>query len=92
MNLVLSVLVIEHMLQSAGPLAVIEGINTIAQQTTGVSLPKSPPPPAFPPLTNLDKAKFQNMFVEYGPENGLLSGSCSFIIFDSVPEQQDIRG
>lgn len=64
-----------------GPLAVIEGINTITKQTTGMSLPKSPPPPAFPPLTNQDKAKFQNMFAKYGPENGLLSGDKSRDIF-----------
>ncbi|KAF8964114.1 hypothetical protein BDZ97DRAFT_2058743 [Flammula alnicola] len=59
----------------------IEGINTVTQQTTGMSLPKSPPPAAFPPLTTQDKAKFQNMFSKYGPANGLLSGDKARDIF-----------
>jgi epidermal growth factor receptor substrate 15 len=81
---------VEHILHAAGPLAIIEGINTITQQNTG--RPKSPPPPAFPPLPIQDKVKFQNMFVKYGPVNGLLSGLCSYIIFDSISNQQGIRG
>ncbi|KDR81377.1 hypothetical protein GALMADRAFT_239245 [Galerina marginata CBS 339.88] len=63
-----------------GPLAVIEGITAVSQQTTGMSLPKSPPP-AFPPLSPHDKTKFQNMFMKYGPQNGLLSGDKARDIF-----------
>ena len=62
----------------AGPLAVIEGINTISQQDTGMSLPGSPPPTPFPALTTQDKARFHSMFMKHNPENSLLSGSCFF--------------
>jgi epidermal growth factor receptor substrate 15 len=68
----------------AGPLAVIDGINVVSQQSTGMSgmsLPKSPPPISFPVLTPQDKAKFQNMFMKSGPFNGLLSGTLLRYIF-----------
>ena len=62
----------------AGPLAVIEGINTVSQQNTGMSLPRSPPPTPYPPLTAQDKARFHSMFMKNNPVDSLLSGSCSF--------------
>ncbi|CAA7270180.1 unnamed protein product [Cyclocybe aegerita] len=71
----------QALVNKPGPLAVIEGINTVAQQNTGISLPKSPPPAAFPPLTAQDKAKFQNMFLKAGPTNGLLGGEKARDIF-----------
>jgi epidermal growth factor receptor substrate 15 len=66
---------VDHHL-SAGPLPTIEGLTTLAQQHTGMSLPRSPPPsqPALPPLTPQDKLKFQRMFASYNPVKGLLSG------------------
>ncbi|KAF4615333.1 hypothetical protein D9613_002841 [Agrocybe pediades] len=71
----------QALLKKPGPLPVIEGIAPLTQQNTGMSLPKSPPPPAFPPLTPQDKAKFQSMFVKYGPTNGVLSGEKARDIF-----------
>ncbi|KAJ3508199.1 hypothetical protein NLJ89_g5886 [Agrocybe chaxingu] len=71
----------QALVNKPGPLAVIEGINTVVQQNTGISLPKSPPPVAFPALTAQDKAKFQNMFLKAGPANGLLSGEKARDIF-----------
>ncbi|KAH9483828.1 putative calcium-binding protein [Psilocybe cubensis] len=71
----------QALVNKAGPLAVIEGITTVSQQTTGMSLSKSPPPAAFPPLTPQDKVKFQNMFLKNGPANGLLSGEKARDIF-----------
>jgi epidermal growth factor receptor substrate 15 len=59
-------------------LAVIEGINTVSQQNTGISLPRSPPPTPYPPLTAQDKARFHSMFMKNNPVNSLLSGSCFF--------------
>ncbi|PFH46118.1 hypothetical protein AMATHDRAFT_70603 [Amanita thiersii Skay4041] len=53
---------------------VIEGVTPLSQQNTGLSLPKSPPPSSFPPLTPQDKTKFQHLFQRHGPQNGLLSG------------------
>lgn len=38
-----------------------------------MSLPKSPPP-GFPPFTPQDKVKFQNLFLNAGPTNGILTG------------------
>ena len=58
----------------AGPLAVIEGVNVLGSQNTGVSLPKSPPPAAFPPLSPQDRTKFQNLFLKAGAVNERLSG------------------
>lgn len=65
----------------AGPLAKIEGINHIAQQSTGMSLPKSPVP-LFPVLTPQDREKYTNIFRRAGPVNGLLSGteSCQLLL------------
>lgn len=57
----------------AGPLPTIDGVTPLTQHSTGVSLPKSPPP-GLPPLTAQDKAKFQALFIKSGPSNGLLSG------------------
>ena len=65
----------------AGPLAVIEGINTVSQQNTGMSLPRSPPPAPYPPLTAQDKARFHNMFMKNNPVNSLLSGLCLFFLY-----------
>jgi epidermal growth factor receptor substrate 15 len=62
----------------AGPLAVIEGINTVSQQNTGMSLPKSPPPTPYPLLTAQDKAKFHSLFMKNNPVNSLMSGLCCF--------------
>jgi epidermal growth factor receptor substrate 15 len=59
-------------------LAVIEGINTVSQQNTGMTLPRSPPPTPYPPLTAQDKARFHNMFMKNNPVNSLLSGSCFY--------------
>jgi epidermal growth factor receptor substrate 15 len=70
----------QALVNKPGPLAVIEGITAVSQQTTGMSLPKSPPP-AFPLLNTQDKAKFQTMFMKYGPANGLLSGEKARDIF-----------
>ena len=64
----------------AGPLAIIEGIDTVSRQNTGISLPRSPPPITFPPLTAQDKARFHSMFMKNNPVNSLLSGSCSFFL------------
>ncbi|KAF8803613.1 hypothetical protein BYT27DRAFT_7171751 [Phlegmacium glaucopus] len=74
----------KDLVKKPGPLAVIEGINTVSQQNTGMSLPKSPPPgppTPFPPLTTQDKARFHNMFMKYNPVNGLLSGEKARDIF-----------
>ncbi len=62
-------------LTAAGPLPTIDGVSDVGRQSTGMSIPRSPPPiSGFPPLTAQDKAKFQNMFQRTGPSNGLLSG------------------
>jgi len=57
----------------AGPLPTIEGISVVTTQNTGPRLPKSPPP-ALPLLTPLDKVKFQRLFANNNPVNGLLPG------------------
>jgi epidermal growth factor receptor substrate 15 len=59
-------------------LAVIEGINTVSQQNTGMTLPRSPPLTPYPPLTARDKARFHSMFMKNNPVNSLLSGLCFF--------------
>ncbi|KAI6043018.1 hypothetical protein EDC04DRAFT_2600428 [Pisolithus marmoratus] len=60
----------------AAPLAVIEGIHApVVQQSTGMSIPNSPPlTPGLPPLTPQDRAKFNRLFQSCGPVDGLLSG------------------
>ncbi|KAF9475672.1 hypothetical protein BDN70DRAFT_883440 [Pholiota conissans] len=74
--------VTQALLSKPGPLAVIEGVNAVTQQATGLSMSLSKsPPPSFPPLTTQDKAKFQNMFLKQGPMNGLLSGEKARDIF-----------
>ncbi|TFK42793.1 hypothetical protein BDQ12DRAFT_676809 [Crucibulum laeve] len=68
------------LLNKPGPLPVIEGVSTVSQHNTGMSVPKSPPP-GFPPLTPQDKAKFNNLFAKSGPSNGLLTGEKARDIF-----------
>lgn len=62
-----------ELLERPGPPAKIEGLNSVAQQNTGMSLPKSPLP-LFPVLTPQDRDKYANIFNRAGPVNGLLSG------------------
>ncbi|RXW24903.1 hypothetical protein EST38_g952 [Candolleomyces aberdarensis] len=69
-----------ELLDKPGPLAKIEGINSVAQQNTGMSLPKSPLP-LFPVLTQQDREKYTNIFNRAGPVNGLLSGEKARDIF-----------
>jgi epidermal growth factor receptor substrate 15 len=44
-----------------------------------MSLPKSPPPTPFPPLTAQDKTRFHTIFIKSNPVDSLLSGSCFFL-------------
>ncbi|KAJ2931418.1 hypothetical protein H1R20_g5702, partial [Candolleomyces eurysporus] len=69
-----------ELLDKPGPLAKIEGLNSVAQQNTGMSLPKSPLP-LFPVLTPQDREKYTNIFNRAGPINGLLSGEKARDIF-----------
>ncbi|KAF8626191.1 hypothetical protein AX15_005071 [Amanita polypyramis BW_CC] len=64
----------KDLLGRPGPLPTIEGVTTVSQQNTGLSLPKSPPASSLPPLTPQDCAKFHNLFYKAGPQNGLVSG------------------
>ncbi|GLB35163.1 putative eps15 homology domain containing protein [Lyophyllum shimeji] len=71
----------QELVNRPGPLATIEGFTVVAQNNTGTPLAKSPPP-TLPPLTPQEKAKFQNLFNQAGPDaNGLLSGSKARDIF-----------
>ncbi|KAF6765030.1 UBA/TS-N domain-containing protein [Ephemerocybe angulata] len=82
----------EELLDKPGPLAKIEGINSLQAQNTGMSLPKSPLP-VFPVLTPQDRDKFQNIFRRAGPVNGLLSGDKARDIFlkSKLPTDQLIQ-
>lgn len=65
-----------------GPIPSIEGLTSIASHSTGMSIPKSPPPSlSLPSLTAQDKAKFQRLFQSSGPQNGLLTGEKARDIF-----------
>lgn len=66
----------KSLLSKPGPLATIEGVHApLIQQSTGMSIPRSPPPtPGLPPLTPQDRARFNKMFQSCGPVDGLLSG------------------
>ncbi|TFK67886.1 hypothetical protein BDN72DRAFT_888746 [Pluteus cervinus] len=60
------------LISKQGPLPTIDGVTAVAQQSTGISLPRSPPP-GLPALTPQDKARFASLFKNAGPVNGLLS-------------------
>ncbi|EAU88413.1 UBA/TS-N domain-containing protein [Coprinopsis cinerea okayama7 len=79
----------EALIQKPGPLPRIEGISTVTQQNTGMSLPKSPLP-YFPPLSPQDKEKFDSYFIKYGATNGLLSGEKARDVFlkSKLPNEQ----
>ncbi|KAJ3765458.1 hypothetical protein FB446DRAFT_850129 [Lentinula raphanica] len=63
------------LISKPGPLATIEGISFVATHSTGMSIPKSPPPvPSLPPFTAQDRTKFLAMFMHAEPRDGLLSG------------------
>ncbi|KAI6164280.1 hypothetical protein EDD17DRAFT_1885190 [Pisolithus thermaeus] len=66
-----------------GPLATIEGVHApLVQQSTGMSIPTSPPPtPGLPPLTPQDRAKFNRLFQSCGPVGGLLSSDKARDVF-----------
>ncbi|KAL0947299.1 hypothetical protein HGRIS_013418 [Hohenbuehelia grisea] len=70
-----------QLINKPGPLAVLEGYNTVARHGTGASAPKSPPPLAFPPLTPQDRTKYQGLFQRTRPEDGLLSGEKARVVF-----------
>ncbi|PCH38700.1 hypothetical protein WOLCODRAFT_115893 [Wolfiporia cocos MD-104 SS10] len=73
--------VTEALVNKPGPIPTIEGITpSLAPQTTGASIPRSPPP-GLPPLTSQDKAKFTRIFVNCGPTNGILSGDKARDVF-----------
>lgn len=76
------------LLQKPGPLPRIEGVNTVAQQNTGMSLNKTPL--AFPPLSPEDRTKFSKIFMNNGPIGGLLSGDKARDIFlkSKLPHDQ----
>ncbi|KAF9532422.1 hypothetical protein CPB83DRAFT_807813 [Crepidotus variabilis] len=80
----------KSLLNKPGPLAVIEGINTVAQNNTGVSSPRSPPPQNFPVLAIQDRSKFQTMFIKAGAVNGILSGDKARDLFlkSKLPHEQ----
>ncbi|KAJ3921416.1 hypothetical protein F5877DRAFT_36020 [Lentinula edodes] len=70
------------LISKPGPLAVIEGVYSIATHHTGMSIPRSPPPISnIPPFTPQDRAKFLNMFMKSNPRDGLLSGEQARDIF-----------
>ncbi|TFK25070.1 hypothetical protein FA15DRAFT_379088 [Coprinopsis marcescibilis] len=74
--------VTEALLQKPGPIPKIEGVNTVAQQSTGMSLNSSKSSlPVFPPLTAQEREKYLNIFMQSGPANGLLSGDRARNIF-----------
>ncbi|EIW85357.1 hypothetical protein CONPUDRAFT_135123 [Coniophora puteana RWD-64-598 SS2] len=69
------------LLSRPGPLVNIEGFQApLAPQSTGMSIPKSPPP-GLPPLTPQDKTKFLRLFQNCGPVNGLVSGEKARDVF-----------
>ncbi|KAH6918767.1 UBA/TS-N domain-containing protein [Coprinopsis sp. MPI-PUGE-AT-0042] len=80
------------LLQKPGPLPRIEGVNSVAQQNTGMSLGKTPLP-YFPPLSPEDRTKFSKIFMNSGPANGLLSGEKARDIFlkSKLPNEQLIQ-
>ncbi|KAJ3728873.1 hypothetical protein C8R42DRAFT_655195 [Lentinula raphanica] len=70
------------LISKPGPLATIEGISFVATHSTGMSIPKSPPPvPSLPPFTAQDRTKFLAMFMHAEPRDGLLSGEKARDIF-----------
>ncbi|KAI6110079.1 hypothetical protein F5141DRAFT_1215529 [Pisolithus sp. B1] len=73
----------KSLLSKPGPLATIEGVHApLVQQSTGMSIPKSPPPtPGLPPLTPQDRAKFNRLFQSCGPVGGLLSSDKARDVF-----------
>ncbi|KAI5983758.1 hypothetical protein EDD15DRAFT_1834720 [Pisolithus albus] len=73
----------KSLLSKPGPLATIEGVHVpLVQQSTGMSIPKSPPPtPGLPPLTPQDRAKFNRLFQTCGPVGGLLSSDKARDVF-----------
>ncbi|KAH9951498.1 hypothetical protein B0H21DRAFT_880758 [Amylocystis lapponica] len=73
--------VTEALIHKPAPVPTIDGLTPpLFPQTTGVPLPKSPPP-GLPPLTAQDRAKFMKLFIGCGPNNGLLSGEKARDVF-----------
>ena len=52
----------------------------ISQRNIGMSLPRTPSPTPFPPLTAQDKARFHRMFIASNHMDSLMSGSCFFFL------------
>lgn len=64
---------------SAGPVAVIEGLDVPAQRP---SLPQGGPSYGYlPPLTAQDRNKFMKIFFNCGPKNGVLGGDTARELF-----------
>lgn len=71
--------VVAYKLGSAGPVAVIEGLDVPAQRP---SIPQGGPSYGYlPPLTAQDRNKFMKIFFNCGPKNGVLGGDTARELF-----------